>query len=155
MAERRIGGKPRREENNKMRDSVNNRKRQSHSRSGKSGVANNREDNAGTKKTTYKNPANPNANKSQVSRRKYDVTVLSPSNTLKIFECSDSILSPNIHVTSEKWDGGHTYITVTFYDYNTNQSVAVIKSSGIGMTVSHDQNIALSAIRKKINKLFK
>ena len=84
-----------------------------------------------------------------------DLTVLSTSNTLKIFECSDSILTPNIHVTSEKWDGGHTYITVTFYDYNTNQSVAVIKSSGIGMTVSHDQSIALSAIRKKLNKLFK
>ena len=77
------------------------------------------------------------------------------SNILKICECSDSILSPNIHVTSEKWDGGHTYITVTFYDYNTNQSVAVIKSSGIGMTISHDQNIALNAIRKKINELFK
>ena len=51
---------------------------------------------------------------------------------------------------SEKWDGGHTYITVTFYDYNTNQSVAVIKSSGIGMMVSHDQSIALSAIRKRL-----
>ena len=63
-----------------------------------------------------------------------NLIVLSSSNILKICECSDSILSPNIHVTSEKWDGGHTYITVTFYDYNTNQSVAVIKSSGIGMT---------------------
>lgn len=84
-----------------------------------------------------------------------NLTVLSASNTLKIFESSDSILTPNIHVTSEKWDGGHTYITVTFYDYSTNQSVAVIKSSGIGMTVSHDQSIALSAIRKKLNKLFK
>ena len=83
------------------------------------------------------------------------MTVLSVSNTLKIFESSDSILTPNIHVTSEKWDGGHTYITVTFYDYSTNQSVAVIKSSGIGMTVAHDQSIALSAIRKKLNKLFK
>ena len=84
-----------------------------------------------------------------------NLTVLSASNTQKILECSDSILTPNIHVTSEKWDGGHTYITVTFYDYSTNQSVAVIKSSGIGMTVSHDQSIALSAIRKKLNKLFK
>lgn len=52
-----------------------------------------------------------------------NLIVLSSSNILKICECSDSILSPNIHVTSEKWDGGHTYITVTFYDYNTNQSV--------------------------------
>lgn len=25
-------------------------------------------------------------------------------------------LSPNIHITTEKWDGGHTYITITFYD---------------------------------------
>lgn len=83
-----------------------------------------------------------------------NLTVLSASNTLRVFECSDSILTPNIHVSSEKWDGGHTYITVTFYDYNTNQSVAVIKSSGIGMTVTHDQSIALNAIRKKLNKLF-
>lgn len=83
------------------------------------------------------------------------LTVLSPSNTFKILECSDSTLTPNIHVKSEKWDGGHTYITITFYDYNNNQSVAVIKSSGIGMTVSHDQSIALSAIRKKLNMLFK
>ena len=74
MAERRNGGKPRREENNKTSDSMNRKKRQPHSRSGKSGVSNNREDNAGTKKTAYKNPANSNANKSQVSRRKYDVT---------------------------------------------------------------------------------
>ena len=84
-----------------------------------------------------------------------NLIVLSSSNILKICECSDSILSPNIHVTSEKWDGGHTYITVNFYDYNTNQSVAVIKSSDIGMMISHDQNIALNAIRKKINVLFK
>ena len=82
-----------------------------------------------------------------------DLTVLPASNTLKILECSDSILTPNIHIIS--WDGGHTYITVTFYDYNNNQSVAVIKSSGIGMTVTHDQSIALSAIKKRLNKLFK
>lgn len=84
-----------------------------------------------------------------------NLIVLSASNTSKIIECSDSILTPNIHVTSEKWDGGHTYITVTFYDYNNNQRIAVVKSSGIGMTVSHDQNIALGAIRKKLDKLFK
>ena len=66
----------------------------------------------------------------------------------------ESVLSPNIHVSTEKWDGGHTYITITFYDYDTNQSVAVLKSSGIGMTISHDQNIALGAIRKKLKKVF-
>ena len=84
-----------------------------------------------------------------------NLKVLSTSNISKVLECSDSILTPNIHVTSEKWDGGHTYITVTFYDYNNNQRIAVVKSSGIGMTVSHDQNIALGAIRKKLDKLFK
>ena len=83
------------------------------------------------------------------------LTVLSESNTQKISECADSILTPNIHVTTEKWDGGHTYIIVTLYDYKTNQSVAVIKSSGIGMTIKHDQNIALAAIEKELNKLFK
>ena len=36
-------------------------------------------------------------------------------------------LSPNIHITTEKWDGGHTYITITLYDMYDNQSVAVIK----------------------------
>lgn len=64
-------------------------------------------------------------------------------------------LSPNIHVTTEKWNGGHTYITVTFYDLYTHQSVAVIKSSGIGLTVPDDQRIALNAIKKKLQETFK
>lgn len=64
------------------------------------------------------------------------------------------ILTPHINVTSEKWDGGHTYITITFYDYFTNQAIVVVKSSGIGMTVSHDQDIALGAIRKELQSVF-
>lgn len=48
-------------------------------------------------------------------------------------------LSPNIHISSEKWEGGHTYITITFYDLLTDQSVAVIKSSGIGLSIAQDQ----------------
>lgn len=63
-------------------------------------------------------------------------------------------LSPHINVTSEKWDGGHTYITITFYDLYTEQSIAVIKSSGIGISVSHDQRLALGAIRKKLHSVF-
>lgn len=66
----------------------------------------------------------------------------------------ESVLSPNIHVSTEKWDGGHTYITITFYDYETNQSVVVLKSSGIGLTISQDQNIAIAAIQKKLKKVF-
>lgn len=83
-----------------------------------------------------------------------NLIVLSSTNRLNTLECSDCILTPNIHVTSEKWDGGHTYITVSFYDYNSNQCVAVVKSSGIGITVSQDQNIALEAIKKELDKLF-
>ena len=64
------------------------------------------------------------------------------------------VLSPNINITTEKWDGGHTYITITFYDYDTNQSVIVLKSSGIGLTISQDQNIAIKAIRKELQKVF-
>ena len=79
--------------------------------------------------------------------------VLSTSDVSSI-RMTDSILTPNIHITSEKWDGGYTYITVTFYEYSNNQCIAVVKSSGIGVTVSHDQNIALGAIKKKLDKLF-
>ncbi len=84
-----------------------------------------------------------------------NLKVLLNSEISKVSACSDGILTPNIHVTSEKWDGGHTYITVTFYDYNDNRRVAVVKSSGIGVTVSQDQEIALSALKKKLDELFK
>jgi len=84
-----------------------------------------------------------------------NLIVLSSSDASKILKYSGSILTPNIHVTSEKWDGGHTYITVSFYDYDNSQCVAVVKGSGIGMSISQDQNIALRAIKKKLNKLFK
>lgn len=63
-------------------------------------------------------------------------------------------LTPNIHITSERWDGGHTYITITFYDLQTDQSVAVVKSSGIGMSISQDQKLALKAIRKELQSTF-
>ncbi|MBD5343457.1 MAG: hypothetical protein HDR90_00520 [Bacteroides sp.] len=63
-------------------------------------------------------------------------------------------LTPHINIKSEKWDGGHTYITITFYDLQTDQIVAVVKSSGIGMSISQDQKLALSAIRKKLQNTF-
>lgn len=63
-------------------------------------------------------------------------------------------LTPHINVKSEKWEGGHTYITITFYDLYTDQSVAVIKSSGIGLSISQDQKLALGAIRKKLQSTF-
>lgn len=81
--------------------------------------------------------------------------VLSPVKALTLLEQGEKILSPRISVKSEKWDGGHTYISISFYDYDTNQSVAVVKSSGIGLSISHDQQLAFSAIKKELNKVFK
>ena len=69
-----------------------------------------------------------------------------------IMAVQNQIAETNLKVLSTS---NISYITVTFYDYNNNQRIAVVKSSGIGMTVSHDQNIALGAIRKKLDKLFK
>lgn len=81
--------------------------------------------------------------------------VVSAQKGLELLNWGELILSPNINVKSEKWDGGHTYITINFHDYDTSQSIAVIKSSGIGLTISHDQKIALNAIRKKLDKILK
>ena len=71
-----------------------------------------------------------------------NLKVLSTSNISKVLECSDSILTPNIMLLLKNGmeDIHISYITVTFYDYNNNQRIAVVKSSGIGMTISHDQN---------------
>ena len=82
------------------------------------------------------------------------LTVVSAQDGLAKMAIGESVLSPNIHVATEKWDGGHTYITITFYDYDTRQSVVILKSSGIGLSISQDQNIALRAIRKKLKKVF-
>ena len=81
--------------------------------------------------------------------------VISAQKGLELLNLGELILSPNINVKSEKWDGGHTYITINFHDYDTSQSIAVIKSSGIGLTISHDQKIALNAIRRKLDKILK
>lgn len=63
-------------------------------------------------------------------------------------------LSPNINVKSELWDGGYTYITISFYDLYTDQCVAVIKGGGIGLSISHDQKLTLKSIRKKLQSVF-
>ena len=83
-----------------------------------------------------------------------NLEVISLSNK-KTIECLDSTLIANIHIVSEKWSGGHTYITVTFYDYKSGQRIAIVKSSGIGFSISQDQSIALNAIKKRFDELFK
>ncbi len=76
------------------------------------------------------------------------------SEGLELIKQGHSVLSPNISAKSEKWDGGHTFITVTLYDYDTGQMLAVLKSSGIGMSFSEDQRLALSSIKKELYKAF-
>ena len=62
------------------------------------------------------------------------LTVISPTEAIRLIANGKYVLSPIISVKSEKWDGGQTYITINFYDIETNQSVAIIKSSGIGFS---------------------
>lgn len=82
------------------------------------------------------------------------LTVVSSSKANRLIDQGEYVLTPKINVKTEKWDGGHTYITINLYDFCTNQSIAIIKSSGIGLTISHDQKLALNAIKKELNKVF-
>ena len=81
--------------------------------------------------------------------------VLSPSSALDKIRTGEHVLTPRINVKTEKWDGGHTYITISFFDFATDQSIAVVKSSGIGMSISQDQRLAFSALRKELNRVFR
>lgn len=81
--------------------------------------------------------------------------VVSPEEARSLIVQGEKVLSPRINVKTEKWDGGHTYISISFYDYNTNQSVAVVKSSGIGLSISQDQKLAYKAIKKELEKTSK
>lgn len=63
------------------------------------------------------------------------------------------VLTPQISAKSEKWDGGHAYITISFFDYNTNMIAFVVKSSGIGMSIDEDKDLALKAIKKELDKV--
>ena len=66
----------------------------------------------------------------------------------------EPVLAPSVNIKTEKWDGGHTYITITFDDYETNQRLVVVKSSGIGMSISHDQKLALKSLKKELDNVF-
>lgn len=81
--------------------------------------------------------------------------VVSSEKARALIRKGERVLSPRINVKTEKWDGGHTYISISFYDYDTNQSVAVVKSSGIGLSISQDQKLAYRAIKKELDKTFK
>lgn len=81
--------------------------------------------------------------------------VVSSEKARSLVNQGEKVLSPKISVKTEKWDGGHTYISISFYDYSTNQSIAVVKSSGIGLSISQDQKMAYKALKKELDKTFK
>ena len=80
--------------------------------------------------------------------------VVSAEKATSLWLSGEDVLSPKINVKTKMWKGGHTYISVNFYDYDTNQSIAVVKSSGIGWSISQDQELAYKAIKKELNKFF-
>ena len=51
-----------------------------------------------------------------------ELEVVSAQNGRVKMSLGESVLSPNIHILSENHDGGHTYITITFYDKPKNCS---------------------------------
>ena len=81
--------------------------------------------------------------------------VVSSEKAHSLVNQGEKVLYPKISVKTEKWDGGHTYISISFYDYSTNQSIAVVKSSGIGLSISQDQKMAYKALKKELDKTFK
>lgn len=81
--------------------------------------------------------------------------VVSSEKALSLMSLGNKVLTPKINIKSEKWEGGYTYITISFYDFETSQMVAVVKSSGIGWSIAHDQKLALEAIKKELDKTFK
>ena len=83
------------------------------------------------------------------------LTVVSDAKAIQLIAQGEYVLSPQINVKTEKWGGGHTYISISFFDADTNQNVAVVKSSGIGLSISHDQQLAFKAIKKELDKVFK
>lgn len=80
--------------------------------------------------------------------------VVSAEKAKMLIAFGEKVASPQINVKTKKWDGGHTYISISFYDYGTNQCIAVVKSSGIGLSISQDQKLAYKAIKKELDKVF-
>ena len=80
--------------------------------------------------------------------------VVNPARAKLLLSRGEYVLSPRINIKTEKWDGGQTYLTINFHDFDTGQSVAVIKSSGLGLTVAHDQSIAYNALVNELYKAF-
>lgn len=81
-------------------------------------------------------------------------TIVSKERAYYLAQEGNKVLTPDISVKSEKWDGGYSYISVTFRDLLTGRLLAVTKSSGQGMSIEEDQHIALQKIRKELISKF-
>ena len=83
-------------------------------------------------------------------------TIVSKERAYYLVQEGKKVLTPDISVKSEKWDGGYSYISISFRDLSTGRLLAVTKSSGQGMSIEEDQNIALNKIYKELisNKVF-
>ena len=81
-------------------------------------------------------------------------TIVSKERAYYLAQEGNKVLTPDISVKSEKWDGGYSYISVAFRDWSTGRLLAVVKSSGQGMSIEEDQHIALQKIRKELLSKF-
>lgn len=81
-------------------------------------------------------------------------TIVSKERAYYLVQEGKKVLTPDISVKSEKWDGGYSYISISFRDLSTGRLLAVTKSSGQGMLIEEDQNIALNKIYKELISKF-
>ncbi len=82
------------------------------------------------------------------------LNVVSRDEAVGLISKGNKVLTPAISVKSEKWEGGHTFITISFSDLRTGRLIAVIKASGIGFSIEEDQEIALYKISKGLINSF-
>lgn len=81
-------------------------------------------------------------------------TIVSRNEAESLILDGKKVLTPSTNVKSEKWDGGYSYISVSFRDLKTGRLLAVSKSSGQGMSINEDQEIALGKIKKELINAF-
>ena len=81
-------------------------------------------------------------------------TIVAKERAYYLVQEGKKVLTPDISVKSEKWDGGYSYISISFRDLSTGRLLAVTKSSGQGMSIEEDQNIALNKIYKELISKF-
>lgn len=82
------------------------------------------------------------------------VSVVTEDKIASLLQDSNKVAYATVCASTEKWPGGHTFITIVFRDVNATTPMAVVKSSGIGVSIKNDQNIAKRAISRELRKAF-